>query len=85
MLDRLTADSRIIDINRDCIVTSNAEGWGIRRFNYPRSLALVRGGGEGQGRGQSRRGRNYLGLANFSGGSYKPRYIFERRENVGPH
>ena len=47
MLDRLTADSRIIDINRDCIVTSNAEGWGIRRFNYPRSLALVRGGGEG--------------------------------------
>lgn len=43
------------------------------------------GEGRGQGRGQSRRGRNYLGLANFSGGSYKPRYIFERRENVGPH
>lgn len=61
--DRLTADSRIIDINRDCIVTSNGGGGGetIRRFNYPRSFA---GGRERRARTISPR-PELLGISEF--------------------
>lgn len=48
MLDRLTADSRIIDINRDCIVTSNAEGGVGRRFA---ALIIPGRSARGEGRG----------------------------------
>lgn len=48
MLDRLTADSRIIDINRDCIVTSNAGGGVGRRFA---ALIIPGRGARGEGRG----------------------------------
>lgn len=48
MLDRLTADSRIIDINRDCIVTSNAGGGVGRRFA---ALIIPGRSARGEGRG----------------------------------